>query len=145
MNSPFLVDATTNTPDVAYVKGRNAHTTTINAGSVVCWDLESGNNDGISFNLPNTTNIGAFAGVLVETVPSGGYTGRILWRGPYDTAYVEGNVTCAVGSTLKLVAGDRAAVYYSTGPTTPGVAQMLVLRESYTTTLEAAKKVFVRP
>lgn len=144
MNTPFLVDATTATPDITYVKGRNAHTTTINAGSMVCLDLETSGGNGIDFNLPNTTNIGSFIGVLAEAVPSGGYTGKIIWRGPYDTAYVEGNVTCAVGSTLKLVAGDRAAVYYSTGPASP-VGQLLILRESYTTTLEATKKIFVRP
>ncbi len=144
MNTGILAGVSTINPDIDYVRGRNAHTTTIKAGSMVCWDWETGNNEGISFNLPNTTNINSFAGVLAEDVPSGGYTASIIWRGPYDTAYVQGNVTCAVGSVLNLLAGNRAAQYYSTPGALP-TAQLLVLRESYTTTLEATKKVYVRP
>src|SRR5690349_18605889 len=116
MNSGYLSGATTQlgSGDIAYVGGRNAFTTTIVAGSFVCWDLESGNQDGIGFHLPTTTNIAAFAGVLTESVPSGAYTRRILARAYYASALVNGNVTCAAGSQLQLVAGDAARNYYTT-------------------------------
>jgi len=84
---------------------RNTSGSTINAGSVVCYDLVTDDNF-TSVILPYFRNLNCPAGILMDTLADD-ETGRCLKRGFYDTAYVYGSPLMAIGSKLEPVHAAR--------------------------------------
>ncbi|MCC6156084.1 MAG: hypothetical protein IT367_20130 [Candidatus Hydrogenedentes bacterium] len=124
--------------DVEYTGGKNGESSTLSAGSFVFQDVTA--DDGITFKLAAATNLTMPLGVLMEDVPAGAYTAKILKRGNCDIAKVLGHASLAVGVALKPVSGQRY-VTYSAAAAALDYAPWCVAREAYTTTSEGTKKV----
>ena len=125
--------------DDIYVK--NGSGSSIAAGAFVCYDVATAD-DGYTVILPDSTNIELPAGILLDTIASGA-VGRCRRRGNVDTAYVLGHASLTKGDSLKLVASQRYCTYDG-APAAAKAPGVIVAREDWTTTSEAAKKVYIR-
>jgi len=128
-------------PSEDIITVKNTSGSEIAAGAFVCYDVATDDNM-TSVVLPSSTNIEMLAGILMDTLADDA-CGRCMRRGQYDTAYVLGHASLTKGDTLKLVAGQRYATY-AAAPTASASPGTIVAREDWTTTSEAAKKVYIR-
>ena len=120
---------------------KNTSGSEIAAGAFVCYDVATDDNF-TSVILPDSTNIELPAGILMDTLADD-EVGRCLVRGPYDTAFVLGHASLTKGDSLKLVASQRYCTYDG-APAAAKAPGAIVAREDWTTTSEAAKKVYIR-
>lgn len=127
--------------DKIYTSGKNNSGAALSAGDVVCLDTTAA--DGISFTTPAAANVGSVLGVLEEDVAIGAYTNKIVRRGVVNALHL-GHANTVVGSTLKLVAGQKyltlSNAAYTPGDSQPNFTSLV----AWTTTSAALKSVFVQ-
>jgi hypothetical protein len=129
-------------PDKLFTVGLSAYATaSLAVGNVVTY-AGNGTNDGIAVTRPATANLALVAGVATGSIANGSY-GTIQCWGYNTTCLVSGSTDVAVGA--KLACKDAVFNVIKDGGTlVAGESGVILALQAYTTTLAAAKKVWIR-